>query len=984
MKILRILLKNLNSLKGEHCVDLTAEPLASAGLFAITGPTGAGKSTLLDAVTLALYGKAARYGNESNPEHVMSRHCGECSAEVEFEVPSGVYRAVWERHRARKKATGSLQQPKRYIYDQAGEPLAQQIREAEQKIEELLGLNYDRFLRSVLLAQGEFARFLTANANERAELLESLTGTVIYSRLGQLAHEEANRRENELQAKETGLGQIAILENDERKELETSIKRGDAERKKLEKELSAGTEMAGKITSLEEARRKEKEAADEQTHLDKDQQAASADTERLRLHRLTLPFAEDLARLDAAESAMESASKTRKETEDDNTETKRTQNQANHIFRLAVETELEFHQRKAKAAKKTVEKEEKTAKDAEAWLGKHKQDAALADQMGDLVAAIGDVKSARASLAGDWSDWKIVGTRILPTEAKDLPEDLSAMKESALETVLEKFLQKAATRQDALQTAEKEAKECCQLSEDHLSKAKLIAKLEDHRSDLKGGEPCPLCGATEHPYAEGSAPNLEIAKLAAEVKKASGKLSDAAEARRTHADAVKELTADQANLTSGIRDCHTRLEELGDLLKPLQEALPKPGVEDSLRSSLKKREQTYRNHRKAKDDATRNKEDAGREVKASVQAAEVLEKKICKLKPLPEDVVLEPVVTEDLPSVAEAEEDYSSAVQEERTTSAQVRDRLKDEKAAADKLSGLKKPLTDRIQGSEFKTLDRLREAKLESDTAEDLEKQDDDLKKRKTALSALLKQAQNDIGKLLQENVLEGEKANSFKARQKKLKEDSDRLLQYLTTIRNQIKTDDANKKLRAEKEAELGEERASLVVWRRLRELIGSHDGSKFRRYAQTISLDILTRHANRHLLKLSDRYRICRDEEEALNLQIEDLHQASARRPMASLSGGESFLASLALALGLSDLAGRTVRIDSLFIDEGFGSLDPETLEVAIASLESLRQDHKTVGVISHVGLLKERISTQILVEKNAGGVSSIRIVPEEPAA
>ena len=108
MKILSIRLMNLNSLRGEHLVDLRREPLASAGLFAITGPTGAGKSTVLDAVTLALYGKAARYGNETNPEHVMSRHTGECKAEVEFEVPSGIYRAVWERHLSRKKADGAL------------------------------------------------------------------------------------------------------------------------------------------------------------------------------------------------------------------------------------------------------------------------------------------------------------------------------------------------------------------------------------------------------------------------------------------------------------------------------------------------------------------------------------------------------------------------------------------------------------------------------------------------------------------------------------------------------------------------------------------------------------------------------------------------------------------------------------------------------------------------------------------------------------
>ena len=137
------------------------------------------------------------------------------------------------------------------------------------------------------------------------------------------------------------------------------------------------------------------------------------------------------------------------------------------------------------------------------------------------------------------------------------------------------------------------------------------------------------------------------------------------------------------------------------------------------------------------------------------------------------------------------------------------------------------------------------------------------------------------------------------------------------------------------------------------------------------------MLFRSANRHLVRLSDRYRVRRRAGEELDLEVEDLHQAGAFRPMASLSGGESFLASLALALGLSDIAGRTVRIESLFIDEGFGSLDSDTLDVAISALETLRQDNKTVGVISHVDLLKERIATQIIVEKQAGGISTLRV-------
>jgi exonuclease SbcC len=279
---------------------------------------------------------------------------------------------------------------------------------------------------------------------------------------------------------------------------------------------------------------------------------------------------------------------------------------------------------------------------------------------------------------------------------------------------------------------------------------------------------------------------------------------------------------------------------------------------------------------------------------------------------------------------------------------------------------------------SEFKTLEQLKIAKLPAKEAERLEVLEKNLKDRSTTEKALLDQAHNVIEKLLEEMVPEGELAKNAQEAQSARKENRDQLLKDQTTRSNQLQTDIKNRRLREETDRELDGERKSLIVWQKLREFIGSHDGAKFRKYAQSISLDILTRHANRHLTRLSDRYRIRRDTSETLNFQVEDLDQAGVQRPMASLSGGESFLVSLALALGLSDLAGRTVRIDSLFVDEGFGTLDPETLEIAIAALETLRQDHKTVGVISHVGLLKERISTQIVVEKLAGGVSQIRVV------
>ena len=157
----------------------------------------------------------------------------------------------------------------------------------------------------------------------------------------------------------------------------------------------------------------------------------------------------------------------------------------------------------------------------------------------------------------------------------------------------------------------------------------------------------------------------------------------------------------------------------------------------------------------------------------------------------------------------------------------------------------------------------------------------------------------------------------------------------------------------------------------------LIGSADGKKFSRFAQGLTLARLSELANRHLLKLSDRYEIFKSKTKDLELLIIDKYQADAVRPMATLSGGESFLVSLALALGLSDLASRKVQINSLFIDEGFGTLDADTLDVAISALENLQAKGKMIGVISHVEALKERIGVQIQVSKQQGGHSKLEI-------
>ena len=1073
MRILQVRFKNLNSLVGEWEIDLTHPAFTSDGIFAITGPTGAGKTTILDAICLALYGRTPRLNKVTKSgNEIMSRQTGECFTEVTFETQTGRFRCHWSQHRARKKPDGELQAPKHEIANaDSGEIFESKIRGVADHIESATGMDFDRFTRSMLLAQGGFAAFLQAVPDKRAPILEQITGTEIYSQISIRVHErqrEEREKLNILQAETAG---IVILEPEQEKEIQQALE----SKQKEETDISAKSADTGKaiswlaaidglkkeIVSLDDEARKLQSDIDafkpDRDKLIRALSAASLDGSYATLTAVRKQQVNDQVALKAEEETLpELKSLAKKQTESLKLAEQQTIKAKDElrVTALCIQKVRSLDQKLADQKKAVLEGEESCQKDAakidadkkarlqerekrfeakktlklvDGHLKKHTQDEWLISGLTGVEEQLGSLISKQKEIVQKEADQEKAATALeQATKSLDDRQKQCDTRKQELEEA-SKNLQQG---KDALSRllGNRLLREYRTEKETLLRQMAFLAKvaeLEDHRAKLEDGKPCPLCGAKEHPFAEGNVPipdetEQKIEALTKLISKAEDQEAAIKKLEESEVAARKNMTEGEKQETVAANDkkaaekafaeAKEGLEKLRTDFAELKQAasakllplgiteIPDADV-SSLLESLRARLNAWQAQIKKKAGIEKQIVDIDSEMKrldAVIETqSKVLAEKNERLETLKKAHTAGSVERKDLygdknpddeeKRLNKAVSDAEGAEKDARDLHSELQQKLNTAKTHVE---SLKKRIDQRApelrkSETEFSTAlepvgfsdeEQFLEARLTTEQRNELSVKARKLDDNQADLKARQKDRETRLSTEIARKVTD-KSLEELEPQSKEYEDSLKELRDIIAGLKHKLSENTAAKERIKAKQTAIEAQNKECRRWENLHELIGSADGKKYRNFAQGLTFEMMIGHANRQLQKMTDRYLLIRDNAQPLELNVVDNYQAGEIRTTKNLSGGESFIVSLSLALGLSHMASKNVRVDSLFLDEGFGTLDEEALDTALETLAGLQQDGKLIGVISHVPALKERISTQIQVMPQTGGRSQI---------
>ena len=1076
MKILELRLCNLNSLYGEWRIDFDAPAFRSDRIFALVGPTGAGKSTILDAICLALYGATPRLGKINvNNNAIISRHSVECYAEVVFSTTRGRYRCNWQQHRVRRDPQGKLSEARHEISDaDSGELLAEKKTETLKLVEAKTGMDFERFTRSMLLAQGAFDSFLKADVSEKSLILEQITGSAIYGEISQRV-QQRHRDEKQLLAQLQAAAQaIALLEPEQEQQLRAELQSHKRRQSELDQHVESTQQTLQWRQALDAADAAIAQYSAELDQLDRAITAFAPKLQSLQLATSAADLEADYRELahtrqqqqkDKSECSELAAQLPRLQQAVRNLEQKQQQSQQQQQQQRAQQQQTLELIKRVRALDQQLQAQQQARADAEKECrslqqkldSTHQQSAQLQQDIKAQQRDLSAIDAYQRQHAADQSlatQLPLLQQRLQDLHKLELEQQAAERSAKAqlqeLHTAERKFKQSQQVEQrQAAELAQVHSQIQAQQQLEQLLQARPLAEyrkdkdqlqrelqlqqkiisLQAERERLIQGQACPLCGALEHPFARGDAPNpsateRELARInklieqAEALERAQQQLqSQREQAQQSHSAAQHKQQLDHKQQAYAQQEhdraraaLETQERELAALRTQLRDELATYGYQqttetelaaDSIQKQLSTRAQRWQERQAQREtiskhiavlqtqlesntaqtqqliaDAERKSHELTTKQQAAATSASERQQLFGAQDPDSEERRWRQIV-------AQAE----SAAQQATTELNQSQARLTETSNNSQRLQTLLKQRAALLEQREDTWRQALEQASFANEAA---------------FVAALLPSAERaqlqQQQRRLQDQHLE---LNSKRAEQQQRRRtlaeqqiaselDAASLQQQLTEARSKQQAGNTRcgqleQQLRANAQAQrqaqtqqqrIQQQRQIEERWHKLNALIGSGDGKKFRNFAQSLNFEIMVANANSQLRKLSDRYLLVHDPGQALELQVLDNYQAGAMRPTKNLSGGESFIVSLALALGLAQMASHKTRVDSLFIDEGFGSLDPDSLDTALNTLAELQQDDKLIGIISHITSLQERIPTQIAIIPQGNGRSRIQ--------
>ena len=954
MKILAIRLKNLTSIEGMVEVDFTAEPLHSAGIFAISGPTGAGKSTLLDALCLALYDKAPRFAtsvesvnladvgdnqiNQSDVRNLLRRGTSDGYAEVDFlGIDGRRYRSRWSVRRTRNKISGSLQPQTLEVKELDTEKEFQGTKkELLIQLVELVGLTYERFTRTVLLAQNDFATFLKSKGAAKAELLEKLTGTGVYSRISQEVYARNKAAQEEVTLIQNRMNVIELMPEEELLALQKEKELLAEKRVTGIKLLAEQNEQLNVVRSLKMQedlwKKKQQEEQEEQARL-KMLQGALASQEEGLVHFK--------AQWEAIQPDLKKA------------------RQLDIQIQSQQDSYTQSKQMLQSANKQVSEQEQKMRMATEQLQVSYSSLNRLLNHVG--IKEVLQLEQVEEILRQEENKLTAgVNTneeRLLRLNSFGYPllteEQMKLQKELTRQQNIRQLTETQTKTKAEIERLEKETTDCLKQLTEQETALKVTQRLYENarmavgkdvkalRQQLQEGEACPVCGSTAHPYhQEQEVVDTLFRSIEQEYNAAVANCQQI-----NNRSIVLQRDWTHQKMVDG---------QIGEQLAALYKAGIDAGNEEQIQHRLTELAERILEYRNLYAEWQRSDE----EIKKMRAHCEALRENVslCRLAMQKVSSAKEQLLL--LQNTASAEQKRFEVIEKALNVLRQERSQLLKGKSADE---------------AEAVVAKREKELNLALEKAR---KEVEAVYNRLSGLQGEMKQITLAIGEL-QEQYKKIESPEQLPEIIKKQQEENLNTERALSTMEARLLQQAKNKLTVEQIVKELAEKQTIAERWAKLNKLIGSADGAKFKVIAQSYTLNLLLLHANKHLSYLSKRYKL-QQVPDTLALQVIDCDMCDEIRTVYSLSGGESFLISLALALGLSSLSSNNLKVESLFIDEGFGSLDAESLRTAMEALEQLQMQGRKIGVISHVQEMSERISVQVQVHKKVNGKSVLTVV------